>query len=185
MPKFKINDKVWVAHFNHHEQIQVPCCVCYGTKKVILRLGNGDEVELPCDYCGKGNFGIPTGYEIEYQPESFPIQIVINGMEVKITSKGEEVEYWSGAENCHYIYNESKVFATEEEAKAKSEELKQEWLEQERSRIDYLKADAKKNFAWNAGYHLRYVKRLEKDIEYHKEKAKLCKERSRHSEVSE
>lgn len=178
MARFKIGDKVWVANFNKGEQVQVPCLICYGTKKVTLRLGNMDEVELPCDYCGKGNFGIPTGYEIEYQPVSAPKLITIDGMEIKVTAKGEEVEYWSGAENCHYIYHESKVFATEEEAAAKGEEFKQEWLEQERTRAEYIKANVKKNFAWNAGYHRRYVEKLEKDIEYHKERAKLCKERS-------
>lgn len=179
MAKFKIGDKVWAAHFTHNEQVKVPCCVCYGTLKVTLRLGNGEEVELPCDYCGKGNWGVPTGYEIEYQPKSEPKLVLINGMNVTVDSKGEHVEYWNGADNCHHIYYEDKLFESKEEAEAKGKELMDEWLTEQRTRTEYIKANVRKNFAWNAGYHLRYVKRLEKDIQYHKDKAKLCKERSK------
>lgn len=181
--KFKVGDKVWVAHFNSHEQVRVPCCVCYGTLKVELRLGNGEMVELPCDYCGKGNFGIPTGYEIEYKPVNEPKLIVISGMNVTVNSKGEQVEYWNGADNCHHIYSEDKIFESREEAEAKGKEFMEEWLHDQRTRAAYIKADVKKNFAWNAGYHLRYVKKLEKDITYHKEKAKICKERSKLADV--
>ena len=179
MAKFKVGDKVWAAHFNNNEQIKVPCSVCYGTLKVILILGNGDHVDLPCNYCGKGNFDIPTGYEIEYLPMSAPKLVVIDGMNVTVNSKGEQVEYWSGADNCHYIYAEDKLFESKEEAEAKGKELMDEWLKKQRTRAEYIKADVKKNFAYNVGYHLRKAKEYEKSIAYHKDKAKLCKERSK------
>lgn len=179
MARFKVGDKVWAAHFNHNEQVRVPCYICYGTLKVTLRLGNGEEVELPCDYCGKGNWGNPTGYEIEYKPVSEPEFVLISGMNITVNSKGEQAEYWNGADSCHRIYSEDKLFESREEAEAKSKELMEEWLNEQRTRAEYIKADVKKTFAWNAGYHLRYAKKLEKDIEDHREKAKLCKERSK------
>lgn len=174
--KFKIGDFVWVPYFNSNTYVQVPCGVCYGKKVVTLILGNGDSVELPCGYCAKG-YDSPTGWEVEYRPKSEPKQIRIAGMKVEVTEKGEIVEYWSGPENCHYVYSEDKVFATREEAGAKGEGLMAEWLANQQ-KADYIKHDKKKNFVWNAGYHLRKIKQCEKEIEYHKEKAKLCKKRS-------
>jgi hypothetical protein len=178
MTQFKIGDTVWVAHFNTSHFERVPCSVCYGKKKVTLILGNGDSVELPCDYCAKG-FDAPRGWEEDYQPKSAPEQITIHGIDIKVTSGGEKVTYWRGSSTCHTLYTEDKVFATYEEAFAKGEELKAAWLEEQRTNAFWLKTDKKKNFAWNAGYHMRDVKHLEKQIEYHKEKAVLCKARSK------
>lgn len=180
--KYKIGDKVWVASFDRGKPIKVPCCVCYGKLRVTLILGNGDRIELPCDYCGKGNLGnpiIPPGYEIEYQPCSEPKSIIIDGMSIDVTHSGEKVEYWVGTDSWHTIYYEDNVFDSYEKALTKGEELKAEWLKIEKTRADHIKFNIKKSFVWNAGYHLRQAKQAEKDFIYHKEQAKLCKERSK------
>ena len=176
--KFKIGDTAWVARFDSNANIQVPCSICDGHKKVTLILGNGDKVELPCDYCGHG-YGPPTGYETEYRPLSKPEAIFICGANINVTSDGEKIEYWVGSESCHSVYQDENVFTTYEEALAKGEELKMKWLKDQQTRADLIKAHVRKSFPWNAGYHLREVKRMEKQIAYHKEKAVLCKERGR------
>ena len=171
--KFKIGDSVWVARYLPGTPVKVPCSVCFEKRKVTLILGNDDRVELPCDYCGKGNLGVPTGHETEYQAMSKPELITITGVHTEATYEGEKVEYH---QNC-YVYHEDKVFATKEEALEKGEELKEAHIEEMKQRKDWLKKDVNKSFAWNAGYHLREAKRNEKDMEYHKKKAVLCKER--------
>jgi len=173
MAKFKIGDKVWHARYLRGVAVQVPCPVCYGKLKVTLILGNGDRIELPCDYCGKGTYGIPTGYDTEYQTVNEPEQITIEEMDVKITSNGENVEYRVG----HRIYYEKNLSAIREEAVLRSDELRKEYEESEKKRNDYIKEDVKKSFAWNAGYHLRKAKSAETEAEYHRGKAKLCKDR--------
>ena len=173
MTKFKIGDMVWHARFLRGAAVQVPCPVCYEKLKVTLILGNGDSVELPCDYCGKGNLGVPTGYDTEYQTVNEPEQIIIEGMDVEITRSGEKVQYRAG----HYIYYEEDLFTTQEEAVLRSDELRKEYEESEKKRNDYIKEDVKKSFAWNAGYHLRKAKSAETEAEYHRGKAKLCKDR--------
>ncbi len=185
MPRFKSGDTAWAARFHQNYPIQVPCSICAGTRKVILILGNGEQVELSCDYCGKGNFDIPTGVEVIYEPVSEPELIIINAVNVTTTNSKEDVEYHVGSNGGYRTYYEDTLFVNREEAAERGEQLKQEWLESERKRIDWLKKDAKKSFAWNAGYHLRQIKYHEKQIEYHKEKAQLCKERSKTNVTSE
>jgi len=62
---FKIGDVVYFASAGQR-QVDIPCPVCFGKREVTLILGNGDSVELPCDYCGKGYDG-PRGYVLEYE----------------------------------------------------------------------------------------------------------------------
>ena len=173
MAKFKIGDMVWHARFLRGAAVQVPCPVCYEKLKVTLILGNGDSVELPCDYCGKGNLGVPTGYDTEYQTVNESEQIIIEEMDVEITRRGEKVNYRAG----HYSYCEENLFTTQEEAVLRSDELRKEYEESEKKRNDYIKEDVKKSFAWNAGYHLRKAKSAETEAEYRRGKAKLCKDR--------
>lgn len=179
MSKFKIGDTVWAARFHNNYPVTVPCSVCAGTGKVTLILGNGDKVELACDYCGKRNYDIPTGYETEYQPMSEPKAITIDGIEIQVTSEGEKVEYLVGSGDCHHIYHDENVFAEYQDALKRGEQLKQEWLDAEQKRTDWMKANVKKSFAWNAGYHLREAKQLRRQIEYHEKRAKLCQAKKR------
>jgi len=176
--RFNVGDLVWVAHFNPNQPIRIPCGVCFGQKKVTLILGNGDHVELPCEYCANG-FESPRGYEEEYHPVSESQQIRIDSIHIQCWKDKEVVEYHQGSSGCYYSYPEDKVFGTKEEADIKSKELMEEWLAERQRSSNYIKSEKKKSFAWNAGYHMREVKRLEKQIEIHKEKAKLCRERKR------
>ncbi len=47
--------------------------------------------------------------------------------------------------------------------------------EEQKTKAIYLKKEAKKSFAWNAGYHLREAKNHRKQAEYHDTKAIFCK----------
>jgi hypothetical protein len=53
-----------------------------------------------------------------------------------------------------------------------------ERAEAERKRADYIKHDKMKSFAWNAGYHLRELKRAEHAAAHHGEHARLCRDRA-------
>jgi len=177
MKRFNIGDYVWVAHFNPNQETHIPCTVCYGKRVVTLILGNGDQLELPCDYCGKGWDG-PRGWETEYRAVIDPEQVRITSVSITVTDKGEEVQYHA----TPYSYRQDMVFATRDEALAKSEELAAIWIKDQNTRSEYIKKDTKKTFAWNAGYHMRQVRDYEKKIVHHKERAKLCEERSKKAE---
>jgi hypothetical protein len=169
MTKYKVGDGVWVAQSGHRDVREV-CPVCYGKLEVLLILGNGDKVTLPCDYCGKG-YSSPTGYVTEYGYFTSAVFMTIDAVEVTATANGEEVLYHSD----FYLLYPANVFDTKAEALTKGEELAAELAEQQRTRTEHIKADVKKSFTWNAGYHLREAKRKEAEAARHRERAKLCK----------
>jgi len=175
--KHKIGDKVWVA-WAERRDVTEACPVCFGKREVMLALGNGDTVVLPCDYCGKG-YSQPIGKVTEIRFGAGAELKTIDQIETRHTSAGEEVEYRAG----NYSLAPDRIFGTKEEALRKSEDIVVELNKEQITRTEYIKADVKKTFSWNAGYHLREAKNLEERAARHKLHAKLCKARSREPEA--
>ena len=176
MTKFNIGDRVFYARCNQQE-IEVPCLVCYGKLSVILTLGNGDEITLPCGYCGHG-YQAPRGYIKEYDYKIVAELVIITGIETRKDQNGEEIKY----KYNNYIFDEDRLFANQTEALEKAKEIKAKYDEEQKTKSEYLKKDAKKSFAWNAGYHLREAKNHRKQAEYHDTKAVLCKAKTKNEE---
>jgi hypothetical protein len=97
-------------------------------------------------------------------------------VETKQSPDSVEVEYRTVD---HYCYKEDEVFSTETEALALCAQRCAKADEEQRTRAEYIKQNVKKKYSWNAGYHLREAKREEESAARHREKAKLCKERSK------
>ncbi len=171
---FNIGDSVWIASFELQSE-KIPCPVCFGTLKVTLVLGNGDQVILPCDYCGKGDEG-PKGYIEEYRRGPRSESIIITEREISETSEGRRVRYHSY--NSRY-YEAKDVFETTGEALAESQKRADSMAEEEKNRAEHLKKSVNKSYSWNVGYHLREVKRLKEQIIYHERNAILCKEKDK------
>jgi len=178
---YNVGDIVWVAQFNPRKGVNVPCPVCYTKKVVTLILGNDDRVELPCSFC-KSGYEAPSGYVTDYQADNAPMHIIIDGMETNKTKSGTKIKYWVGADNCHTIHHEENIFDTKEAAFEAGKIMMEEWQTEQQARADWIKHDKNKSYAWNAGYHMRLVKKYEKDILYHKDMAKLCKDKKKGGE---
>ena len=174
---FKIGDVIWVPDCGN-KQKQVTCPICFGKLRVTLILGNGENVSLPCDYCGKGYEG-PRGYveEHDYVVEATPH--TVTGKRSTMTKDGEAVEYHVGSDTCYRIFKPEDCFATREEAQKAAIAKKAQLDREQNERSEYLKHDQRKSYSWNAGYHLRAVKKAQQDIEYHSKMAQLCKEKAR------
>lgn len=169
MKKYNIGDKVWQAVAERRE-VPEACPVCYGKMRVTLILGNGDQVSLSCDYCGRG-YNNPTGQVSEIQFFAGAELRIIDKVSSEHNSDGEEIRYQSG---YNILYPEN-IFDTEQEALDRCVEIAEQLTKDEKSKSEYLKADIKKSFAWNAGHHLREAKQHENLAAIHKEKAILCK----------
>ena len=172
---FKIGDTVYVARYGR-ESVTLPCPICFGKLKVELILGNGDSVVLPCDYCGKGHFGIPQGVVTEYEFVAKAERVIISGIESEQTTTETKTRYRHSG--C-YIIDQKDVFTTNAEALVAAGAEKEKTEQEERTRIEYLKNNVKKTFAWNAGYHMREAKRNRDEAEAHEQKAVLCKDRAK------
>lgn len=169
MQHYNIGDQVWHATYTS-KPTQRPCPVCYGQKEVRLILGNGDEVLIPCDYCGHG-MNDPTGYitEYEYTPNAEPFLIG------SVTLSKDSVEYRSG---CNVLYPQD-IFGTKEEALARAAAKGEQQRLDDETQAHRIKHNHYKTYAWNAGYHMRQVTDAKRRIAYHEKMARICKERSK------
>ncbi|MFA7176143.1 MAG: hypothetical protein WC114_02750 [Smithellaceae bacterium] len=172
MAHFNVGDTVWLAKCRT-EQVSVQCPVCFGTRQVTIILGDGTHVELACGYCGHER---PSGVVREYKYLTDPECKIVESVYVEQKADGESVRYgfyggWNG--------DQHNVFATKEEAQvacdAQAVKHEGDW----RANQERIKADQNKTYAWNAGYHMREAKEHERQLEYHRNAAKVCKERAK------
>jgi len=180
MKQYKVGDEVWWARCGTRE-VRKPCPICFGDKKVTLTLGNGDEVVLPCDYCGHVLGEEPSGMITEYEYLAEPEPATITRISSEITIAGTEYEYFAG---CYRIEDEM-LFDTELGAIMKCAEVKEKLEKEQITRAEYIKADKLKSYSWNAGYHLRNAKKDRKSAEYHEKMAILCKDRAKDADQRE
>jgi len=173
MEKFNIGDNVYNARCQWASKREL-CPICFGKLQVTLVLGNNDSVILPCNYCAPG-FEYPTGCISIYDYIIEAELVTITDIKVEISSSGEIYKYHSGC----YSYDTENLFTNKEDALKRAVELKEVLDRDQEKRIDWIKKDKKKSFSWDAGYHLRHIKDLKKEIERHEQKAVLCKQRAK------
>jgi hypothetical protein len=178
MSKWKVGDKPWLSHAGIQE-VKKECPICTGKLTVELILGNGDHVILPCDYCGKGWDG-PRGFVIEREFIVGVEQLTISQIDTEATEDGEKIHYHFFG---HRYAGEDDLCETKEGAEVKSSEWIAQNAIEESTRAEYLKHNQNKTYSWTAGYHLREAKREEESAARHRERAKLCKAKSKMEEV--
>ena len=167
---YKVGDCVWYASFGS-EEVRVPCPVCYGNKKVLVILGNGDEVEVVCDYCSRGFEGA-KGYVTEYQHTAKAEYMTITRRKIEEVFGEEKIEYTS----AHFLLTPERMFDTEQEALDCAAEMAEKYAQEQAEKPKYKN---EKSYTWNAGYHLRQAQSKYKEAQYHEAKAKVCKSRSK------
>lgn len=174
MQEFNVGDWVWCARLSQ-EKVAVPCPICFTKKVVTVRLGNGDEVEVDCDYCGHG-YDRSTGYVSEYMEQARPERYLITSKTVADDGREKRITYYSD----HWYFEDSGnlLFATEAEAGARALELAAERKHEEETKAEFLKKNKSKSYSWNAGYHLQQARDHEAEAQRHREKARLCKARA-------
>ena len=169
---YKVGDVVWRAQFAPSAPQTVPCPVCYGKLAVVLTLGNGDEVTMQCDYCGKGNLGVPKGWETVYTSECKAEQVTITRVDITATSEGETREY-----SCfdRWRIDPADMFPTEAEALARAQEKATAHDAEQEKNSTRQQEYVQKSFAWKAGYHIRQAQRARSDLAYAERMIQVCK----------
>ncbi len=161
------------------KSIREVCPICSGNRVVGVILGNGEQVQVDCDYCGKG-YEIARGYvEDRYEWVSDAKQITIDGKEITEGDKGRKVEYRYN----NYHIDENRIFSTKEEAEACVVEMIAQHDREETEKIERRKEYANKSYAWHVGYHRRCAAKAKKDLEYHESKVVAMKKLSKDKEV--
>jgi hypothetical protein len=158
MTMFNIDDRVWLATFNRKPKC-VSCPDCGGTKTLRVTLFDGQSFDIACQGCARG-----------YEPPSGQVQLIewaasaerktIVGVQVR---KDQPPSYhFDGGQFDDRGY----TFATEAEAIAKAEELRQEHEDDENRRI-LAKTKDHRSWAWHVHYHRNCAKSHREKAEYH------------------
>ena len=164
--RFNIGEKVYVAAFER-KAITVTCPDCFGSRRVRVILGDDTEIAIECGGCDPGGYQPPLGYITNYEWAASAELKTVVGIEERA---GEPTRY-NFAGSCDFEGN--KTFATEEEALAKANELRQAHEDEENRRL-MAKTKNTKSWAWNATYHRRLAKKAREDLAYHEAKAVVC-----------
>ena len=171
--EFNVGDTIWWATCGT-EEVTKPCPICFGKRVVTLILGNDEQVQTHCDFCGKG-FDGPLGYLQEYEWRSAVKEVRITGKQVNEMDGNRDVEYRYGS----YVLLPDNIFTNKEDAEARVLELIAKHEAEENDRMTYRKEHNKKSYSWHVGYHKRRAKEARRELEYHEKKAVSLKELSK------
>ena len=172
-PKFKLGDVVFMASYERHET-SIVCPDCLGSAKVRVILGDGTELKIECGGCDPGGYQPSTGRIRQYDYATKITKRVITG--INLTDKDVEYRLDGEAGHCYIGYQNSdyRVFATEEDAKKEGEALRVKH-ESEENKTLLAKTKNHRTWSWNMHYHRQQITRLEREIEFHREKVEICK----------
>ena len=163
--EFNIGDKVFWARYAN-QPVTRECPVCFGNKEVTLVLGNGEQIKTACNYCEVG-FSESTGVRTEYEYVSDVKEVVIDGKEVSENSEERLISYRFGS----YVLD-NQIFLTKAEAEEKVKEMISQTELDTELRAKNIRDMGMKKYSWHVGYHRKYIKDLEKQLEYHRRKVK-------------
>jgi len=171
---FNVGDTVYIASHGN-EQEQKPCPVCFTKREVMLTLGDGTEIMLPCGYCSRG-YEPPTGYVSEYVVGGRVTQVTIATVQVEIGKDGKAAGY---SHTDNHWSKQVNTFATRDEAQVYADMLSAAYKVEQDTRAEYIKKDVYRSYSWNVGYHRREAKRDRESADRHDKLLVICKERSK------
>lgn len=172
----QMGDMVWYVRVGTSEE-WITCPDCLGRKYLTVIMGDGTEVSIDCEGCHVG-YNPPSGAIKKYThniPLIFHLPIVgMNTMRIGI-------EYHLGnvdGQSSYYCCMETEVFDTREDAEVRATELMKEQQAEEEARL-LRKEKPTKTWSWNATYHRGCIRKMEKDIEYHRKKLSAAMEHAK------
>lgn len=174
----RVNDKIWLSKIGQRE-VWVDCPVCYGKKKVTLILGNDEQAVLDCGYCERG-WESPSGKEMIYKFVAEPEEITISGVSSNEREGKREVSYYY---NGNYHVGPEKLFNTKEEAEVECQKAIKEHHEEQLRQLGHKNVSSRRKFGWNAGYYIRKLNDLKKEMARYEEKIQIIRVKKKEVEI--
>lgn len=162
-PRFQIGDQAWRATFDSTPAF-VQCPDCCGSGRLRVIMGDDTEVSIDCQNCTRGCLG-PQGVLEVYDRAPRADLVTITGIEMdadKITYRAQGAPYT-------WLVDDADLFADEQQAMARAQEIGDQLGAEERARIAHKEKDTR-SWAWNASYHRKEIKEAQRRIEYHTSK---------------
>ena len=162
---YNIGDFIWVARAGQTEKY-ITCPDCFGTLKLKVILGNGEELSIPCAGCSIG-YDPPTGRIKTYEFDAEPENQKIIGIEIQ-----DNITYHVGnnvGDSCYRLVEERDAFKTYNEALERSKQIKEEKIKEEQIRLA-RKEHETRSWAWHVHYYRKQIRDAESTIEYARER---------------
>lgn len=162
---FAIGQQMWEPVYPP-QRVRVPCPVCFGKLAVVVELGNGERVGVPCEGCGIGFVG-PRGFVEEWRYEASARPFVIASVE-SMSSRSESD--WVVRSEDGTTYNFANLCATEAEAIGKAREAAEREMERQCDTRQHKRGAELKRAPWSVRYHRKEIANLERKLAWHKAK---------------
>lgn len=160
IPRFQIGDQAWRATFDSTPAF-VECPDCCGSGRLRVIMGDDTEVSIDCQNCKRGYLG-PQGVLQVYDRTPRAEPVIVTGMEMD----AERIRYRT---STSYLVDDADLFADEQQAVARAQEIGEQFGAEERARIANKEKDTR-SWAWNASYHRKAIKEAQRQIDYHTSK---------------
>lgn len=163
-PKFKIGQTVYRASYTSYDD-GVTCPDCGGTGRVRVIFHDDTIASVDCGLCSVG-YNPPTGRILVYKYTPVAIPTTIKGFEVS----SDEIRYET--HDC-YRSTQEDIFDNEKDCLTRAQFLVGLINEAQESKIA-TKEKNTKSWAWNASYHRREIKELQRRTDYHTRKLNVA-----------
>lgn len=170
MTIFNVGDLVWTAR-DRGKRKEIICPDCFGTRHLVVTLGNGEQHTIDCAGCRAG-YEPPLGIiqTWEYEPS------VEHGIVTEVTLSSGGASYRVGC----LCFEQSDVFAEKEQAMERAEKYAKE--SQEREDAKFLRKDKNnRTWAWHVHWHRREIRDAEKKLAYHRAKLEVARKKAKES----
>lgn len=164
-----IGDIIYWVESSANYGKEIPCPMCFGKRFVTLILGDDSKCEIECGYCSHG-VDRPSGIAKTWEPHAAVRSGKITGISTR-----DGIRYEAGYTSlyAHETYDSQAI--ADEVCKSRLEEVKkhaEEW------HIESF-VNCKKKQIWSAGYHRESIKSAERNIEWHKMRLNMIKEKNK------
>lgn len=152
---------------------EVPCPVCCGNRAVVVILGDGEQVGVECDACGRGAErprGVVTTYS--YSADAQEVRILrLVGFQLVGEEKAPRWRVEVESEGCvNRELDFAELRATRGEAMDESVATMDRLAEEAAASRAAIKKDRLGRYAWSVAYHRDQIKELERSLAWHRAK---------------
>lgn len=169
-PKYALGDTVYRGSYEREEHY-ITCPDCGGTRRILVTLHDGTTITVECGGCYPGGCEPSTGRIKQVTMNCRAKAHTVTGVNLR----GDSVQYQLDADAAgnYSLADEHELYATREEALAAAD-LNRTAQEAEQNKRLMAKTKDAKSWAWNATYHRRQIKTLERELASHREKVQIC-----------
>lgn len=163
-----IGQTVYWIESNTHFAKSIPCPMCFGKRFVTIILGDDSRTEIECGMCTHG-LDRPSGFSKTWDAEASIYSGVITGIS---TREGIKYEVGHRTIYAHECFNSEKdAEPARDVALKEAQDRRAKWQED-----NFV--NCKKKQIWSAGYHRERIKDAERNIEWHRMRLNMIKDRA-------